>query len=129
MSPDVANDDLAAHARRLLHDVGKYIARTARNVAEGQLPPDVLRPLLLQDLYALDGTHKASALFHERALPLRAVRDDARLDRVEALLARADAIEADVRAGEDHAVLEALAICREVESTLRALAAGGGGEA
>jgi len=99
----------------LVHDVGKYVARTARN-----LPPNPTREMvdmLVRDLYELRPGQHASAVFaslaaYAGAPPLEAVR---------ALFVEIDNLEAAVRAGAPAAVARAAAIARDIESRLRAL--------
>jgi len=107
-------------AARLAHDVGKYLARIARNVPEGGPVPEALVPLLAKDLYELPGGGRPSARFEELAAPLGG---DARLDRARELLAAIDALAARVRAGEQEACAGACEMAREVDGLLRALAA------
>lgn len=105
-------------AAALAHDVGKYVARVARNV-KGDAPiPSALLPMLVRDLYELPGKVRASVRFEELAAPL----GGARIDRARACLATIDALEARVRAADLDACREACALAREVESELRALA-------
>ncbi len=47
---------------RLVHDVGKYVSRTARNLPPGEIP-DGLAELLMEDLFETDGKRDALALF------------------------------------------------------------------
>jgi len=98
---------------RLLHDVGKYVARTARNLPPA--PTTEMIEMLIRDLYELRPGRRASALFAELAPPEPA------LDGVRALLAEVDRLEPSVRAGEAAAVARAAALAREVELRLRAL--------
>lgn len=58
-------------ARRLAHDVGKYVARTARNLPPGGPPDAELVAMLARDLYELGAERRrASALLAELAAPL-----------------------------------------------------------
>ncbi len=106
-------------AALLAHDVGKYVARIARNVRAGEAFPRALASMLARDLYELPSGGRASARFEELAASLP---HDARLDRARALLAASDALEPAVRAAEERACGEACAHAREVESLLRDLA-------
>jgi predicted RNA-binding protein associated with RNAse of E/G family len=101
---------------RLVHDVGKYVARTARNLPPA--PTAEMLEMLVRDLYELRPGRRASAVFAELAPAEPA------LDGVRALLAEVDTLEPAVRAGEPAAVARAVAIAREVEQRLRALAEG-----
>lgn len=103
---------------RLAHDVGKYVARVARNVPPDGPFPAALGPLLVKDLYDLPGG-RASAVF--RDLCPAGVLDDVREK-----LARLDALEPGVRASEPGACLEACALARAIDDALRAHAGAGG---
>lgn len=118
-----AREVAAGHAARLAHDVGKYIARMARNIsAEGPVPA-ALVPLLVKDLFELAKGRRASAVYRELAEPLAAMVDEPRLRTVEARLSQLDELEVAVRAGEESAVRAAAELAREVEAALRAVAA------
>lgn len=112
----------SAQASRLLHDVGKYVARMARNIAPEGPVPAALVPLLAKDLFELAEGRPASSIFAELAGILRQLVDEPRLHTVEELLSEVDAHEADIRAGDEPAVLRGAALAREVEATLRAIA-------
>jgi hypothetical protein len=99
---------------RLVHDVGKYVARTARNLPAA--PTAEMIDMLARDLYELRPGRRASAVLAELA------PGEPALDGVRALLAEADALEPSVRAGGSAAVTRASAIACEVERRLRALA-------
>jgi len=109
-------------AARLAHDVGKYVAMTARNLAPDRPASEALVAMLARDLYALRGGERASAVLARVAAPLLALGPDARVAQAAALLAEADALEARVRGGHAEAVARAGAIAREVEQLLRAVA-------
>lgn len=111
------------------HDVGKYIARVARNVGslEGSLPP-ALQAMLLADLYGSDGKARASVRFEAllgdgAALPSLAPP----LSEVRARLEEIDALEAAVRGAEPAGVARAVLLALEVSDAIgewtRALAA------
>ncbi|HJL15717.1 MAG TPA: hypothetical protein RMH99_08680 [Sandaracinaceae bacterium LLY-WYZ-13_1] len=110
----------AEAAAALAHDVGKYVARIARNVPPHGPVPDALVPLLVADLYALPGGERPSARFEALAA---ALAEDPRVERARAGLWTIDALEAAVRAGEDDACRRACAAALEVEASLRELAA------
>jgi hypothetical protein len=102
---------------RLYHDVGKYVARTARN-----LPPEPdaeMIAMLVRDLYELRPSERASQLFAERAAGL----SHPALAEVRALLGETDTLEPRVRAREPEAVARAAELACEVEARLRTLAA------
>jgi hypothetical protein len=103
------------HLSRLIHDVGKYVSRTACN-----LPPQPTREMidmLIRDLYQLRPDQRASTVFHELAQFPGAPP----LDDVRALLAEIDALEPEVRAGASAAVARAATLARAVAARLRAL--------
>lgn len=110
-------------AAALAHDVGKYVARIARNVPEAGPVPAALVPLLAADLYEGPGGGRPSARFEALAAPLA---DEPPIARARARLAAIDALEARVRAGDEAACTRACALAREVEALLRALAAEAG---
>ncbi len=101
-------------AARLAHDVGKYVARIARNVPPEGPFPAALAPLLAKDLYALPGGERASEAF------ARLAPDEPRMAPVRAALAEIDALEAAVRAGEPEACRRAGARPRGVVAPVRA---------
>lgn len=116
-------------AATLAHDVGKYVARTARNLPDpvtAPLGPELVA-MLVRDLYALGDGERASARF-DRLIAEAAPggwsdrAGDVHLDEVRRLLAEVDALEPAVRAGEVAAVARATALARAVERRLRALA-------
>jgi len=103
----------------LVHDVGKYVARTARNLpAEGEVPR-VLIDMLCRDLYALTETQRASERFDELALELEPALDGLELDACRERFAEIDALEARVRDGDLVAVRRAAALALEIETELR----------
>ena len=100
----------------LVHDVGKYVARTARN-----LPPEPTREMvgmLVRDLYELRPGQHASTVFAS----LASFDGAPPFDDVRALFAEVDQLEAEVRAGTPAAVTRAADIARDIEARLRALA-------
>jgi hypothetical protein len=103
------------HVSRLIHDVGKYVSRTACN-----LPPEPTREMidmLIRDLYELRPAQRASAVFHELAQFPGAPP----LDDVRALFVELDALEPEVRAGAARAVARAARLACAVAARLRAL--------
>jgi hypothetical protein len=104
---------------RLVHDVGKYVARTARNLPSEPTPE--MLAMLINDLYELRPGQRASA----RLAELAAFAGAPPLDDVRVLLAEIDALEPAVRAGEPAAVTRAAALACEVEARLRRLVAHG----
>jgi hypothetical protein len=104
----VSRRDLA----RLVHDVGKYVARTARNLPPA--PTAEMVAMLVRDLYELRPGQRASA----RLAELSAFPDAPPLDDVRALFAEI-ALEPAVRAGEPAALERVAALACEVEARLR----------
>jgi hypothetical protein len=100
---------------RLAHDVGKYVARTARNL-RGPADPELVR-MLIRDLYELKPRVRASQLFAELASGL----EHPALARVAALLGETDALEPLVRRHDPTAVASAARLACEVERRLREL--------
>ena len=109
-----------AIAARLVHDVGKYIARTARNLpSTNEALPPPLHAMLLQDLY---GAREAPARRpRTRFSTLAATIDEPRLGEVRALFDTLDTLEDAVRAGQPAAVSRAVEIALRIEELLRAL--------
>jgi hypothetical protein len=97
----------------LYHDVGKRIARTARNVRDMQRTPAILA-MLVKDLYAIDGAHRASSVFEARISEIA----DADVEPIRTTLARIDALETRVRTNDAAAVDEAIALALEVEAAI-----------
>jgi hypothetical protein len=107
-------------ASRLRHDVGKYIARTARNLDQREASGPLLG-LLIEDLFAIDGEHKASERFETLAAPLFALGGDPLLEQCRELLRYIDENEEEIRRGEPAAVRDAAASALEIERLLSAL--------
>jgi hypothetical protein len=104
---------------RLVHDVGKYVARTARN-----LPPEPTREMvdmLVRDLYELRPGQHASEVFAALVAPVDGA-GALPLDDIRALFAEIDRLEPEVRAGAPAAVGRAAGLALDVEARLRALA-------
>lgn len=105
-------------AARLVHDVAKYVSRTARNLASQAPSPDLVA-MLCRDLFALP-RGRASAVFAELAGPLEmALGPRWQLERARGLLAEIDTLEAAVRAGELPALRCAVQAALAVEAILR----------
>lgn len=99
----------------LVHDVGKYIARTARNLpADGPIPA-VLLPMIVRDLYDTQPGERASELFER----LTGSREAPHLRACRKELAAIDALEERVRAGDEAAVRSAADHALAVEALLR----------
>jgi hypothetical protein len=102
----------------LLHDVAKYVARTARNLPAE--PTREMIDMLVRDLYELRPGQHASAVFAS----LAAFDGAPPFDDVRALFVELDALESDVRVGAPAAVTRAAGIARDIEARLRARAVG-----
>jgi len=114
-------DSLHRLAARLVHDVGKYIARTARNVRGQQWTPELVS-MLCRDLFEMDDG-RASRAFEDRAKPIEAlIGAQPDLEWVRELLARIDSLESQVRQGEPDALECAGRLALAVEASLRAFA-------
>lgn len=132
--PRAVRADLEKAVTELVHDVAKYIARTARNVVTppaqprpGSPPPEPLPPplhkMLIRDLYGDENLPRPRALFVPRALQIARHVPDTRLVEARARLARLDELEPEVRAGALLAIGEACTAAREIEQLIRAIAA------
>jgi hypothetical protein len=97
---------------RLYHDVGKYVARTARNLPDGPLDAELIE-MLVRDLYQLKPGRRASAVFEDQCQP------DPRLDEVRQFFCAIDKLETRVRQNDEAAVRGAAALAVEVERRLR----------
>jgi hypothetical protein len=73
--------------------------------------------MLVADLYELDGSRPASAIFRDRVSEIES--DDPRLDEVRALFERVDAVEDRVRKGDLDSVLQAARWARQISDTIR----------
>lgn len=98
--------------RALAHDVGKYVARTARNLPEGAVP-EVLVQMLVRDVFETADGVDALALFDRLAGEHAGALPEVRAE-LEALVA----MRAALHAGES--VRDAAARCLRVEALLRA---------
>jgi hypothetical protein len=106
---------------RLVHDVGKYVARTARNLPPGPVDAELVA-MLARDLFGSEREARASARL-DAIVAGDALAGHAAIASVRALLAEADDLEAPLRAGEAQAVARAAALALDVERLLRALVA------
>lgn len=109
-------------ARVLAHDVGKYVARAARNLPEeGDVPP-VLAQMLVRDVFGMRGpSGDENALQRFDRLTSDAPTDA--LGAVRERLVTLVGMEAELRAG--RRIREAAAQCLAVDAALRALLPGG----
>jgi hypothetical protein len=107
-------------AARLAHDVGKYVARTAHNVAPSAWTPALSR-MLCRDLFEL-AAGRASMVFEALANPIEALAGaQPELDQARRLLAEIDRLEPAVRVGEVSALVRAAVLALAVEEALRDL--------
>jgi hypothetical protein len=119
-SPSAEIEEVRRLAGRLVHDVGKYVARTAHNVAPGDWTPE-LAGMLRRDLYQLAGG-RASVVFEVLASPVEALAvSRPQLAAARGFLAEIDRLEPTLRAGEVRALDRAAALALAVEKTLRDL--------
>jgi hypothetical protein len=107
-------------ARALCHDIGKYIARTARNVRDAEWTPELVT-MLLADLYDLRGG-RALAVFLRLA-----PAEESPLARLpawtaaHAALRELDTMEAKLRSRDRLALDQACRLALEVDNCLRQL--------
>jgi hypothetical protein len=113
--------EVAGLTARLAHDVGKYVARTAHNVAPGGWNLQ-LASMLWRDLFDLGGGF-ASVLFEARAKPLEdLIGCRPGLAEARRLFVEIDRLEVAVRAGDTSALEHAATLALAVETALRHLA-------
>jgi hypothetical protein len=120
MSPDEANRQ---GLLLLVHDVGKYIARTARNLGTPPalpLAPPLFR-MLLADLYEGRQGQRPSHRFAELQQLVRTPELATPLDEVASLLSDLDRMEDAVRAADSAALVAAIAGAQAIDRKLRAL--------
>lgn len=107
--------------RALVHDVGKYVSRVARNVPVDGPVPAALAPLLIQDLYATWRGRPA----RERFEADRAALAPALARALEPLFAELSALEPAVRRQEDAALRRAVQLALAIDRALRHAAEAG----
>ena len=107
---------------QLVHDVGKYVARTARNLPAAEPVDAVLVAMLCRDVYGDPGKPRPAVRFAELAGELGSFLPDAPLPTIAQKFTELDAIEAAVRNGQPAAVARAATLALQVEQQLRALA-------
>jgi len=105
----------------LVHDVGKYVSRTAQNLPESTVP-EVLVQMMVKDLFELNNGKSASDAFELLTAPLQELIDSSKLERCRSLLMDIDALESEIRRGQDAALRSAASRAIEVSSLLRSLA-------
>jgi len=108
-------------ASALAHDVGKYVARTARNMPDGTWTPERVS-MLLRDLYDLRG-ERALQAFLRLAPPVTSpLASFPEWTTAHDLLCELDAMERELRARNEPALQSAARRALRVESALRELA-------
>jgi hypothetical protein len=107
----------------LVHDVGKYLARTARNLPAGEPVDAELVVMLCRDLYGDAVGTRPAIRFSTLAAALQPLFPEAPLAPIASHFATLDDLEAAVRAGKPAAVARAAALALQIEAQLRALAA------
>ncbi len=101
--------------RRLAHDVGKYVARTARNLPPGR-PAAPLHAMLVADLYGAPGAPGPLAVFDALSKGIDEPAVEAARERLRAI----GGLEDDVRRGDGAAIERAAALALEVDELLHA---------
>lgn len=108
-------------ARKLAHDVGKYVARVARNLPPKGPIPGVLVDMLYKDVFgAADGTPTPRERFEALAAALGT--QDARLADVRARFARITALERELAGGTELVVRSVAADALAIDQALASLA-------
>ena len=111
---------MSVDRERVLHDVGKYVARTAMNLPEGALVAPALAELMLRDVYGRGDEPRMSETFDD----LVGEADDPVLAECRECLRAIDALEAEARAGEADALGRIATLARSVAAQLKAWARG-----
>lgn len=106
----------------LVHDVGKYVARTARNLGDAPITPLAapLLQMLLDDCFGSATTLRPSLRFAELRQQLAAVNPNVDLSAVATGLSALDSLESLIRADNAPAVARAVALAKQIEADLRA---------
>lgn len=107
---------------QLLHDVGKYLTRTARNLPASEAIDGGLVEMLCRDLYGAAGSERPAARLSALVAEFPPAFSDKRLEQAAATLAELERCEPAVRSGRADAVARAAALALQVEQLLRALA-------
>jgi hypothetical protein len=108
-------------ASALAHDVGKYVARTARNVSDGVWTPELVR-MLLRDLYDLHGERALHAFLRLAPAETSPLSSFPEWTTAHDLLCKLDTMEPELRAQHAPALQSAARRALLVESALRELA-------
>ena len=108
-------------ARKLAHDVGKYVSRAARNLPKSGPIPPVILDMLFRDLF---GTSSAGLTPSQRfeALARELASDDPRLTDVRARFARIAALERELAVGTELVVRAVAADALAIDQALASLA-------
>ncbi len=108
---------------RLVHDVGKYVARTARNLGNSPTLPlsAPLLGMLLADLYEGKQGKRPSVRFAELRQQIATPELAKPLDEISALLAEIDRFENAVRSADSNAIVCVTDLAQRIDSRLRAL--------
>lgn len=113
--------DIRRAASALAHDVGKYVARTARNVPDGAWTPE-LASMLLRDLYDLRGEHALHAFLRLAPAATSPLAAFPEWTTAHDLLRELDTLEPALRALEAPALQDAARLALLVERALAELA-------
>ena len=108
-------------AAALAHDVGKYVARTARNVPDGGWTPDLVS-MLLRDLYDLRGERALQVFLRLAPAATSPLAGFPEWTTAHDLLCELDAMERELRAGHAPSLQSAALRALQVESALQELA-------
>jgi hypothetical protein len=107
---------------QLVHDVGKYLARTARNLPAAESIDAGLIAMLCRDLYGDPGKPSPAARFTALSAELQPLLPAAPLPAIAAMFNELTDLAVAVRAGQPAAVTRATTLALQVEQQLRALA-------
>jgi len=108
-------------ASALAHDVGKYVARTARNVSDGAWTPELVN-MLLRDLYDLRGERALQAFLRLAPAATSPLAGFPEWTTAHDLLLELDAMEPELRAGHVPTLQRAALSALKVEGALQDLA-------
>lgn len=116
----MASATLKALTRALAHDVGKYIARTARNVAAGSWTTE-LAVMLLDDLFDEHGERALQAFMRLSSGAEHALAQFPEWTTAHDALVMLDGMESELRKGDRVSMDQAARLALTVEAALRAL--------
>jgi hypothetical protein len=108
-------------ARKLAHDVGKYVARAARNLPKTGAIPGVLVDMLWKDVFGTLGNGRTAREQFEQLASELAI-DDPRLTDVRERFARIAALERELAGGTELVVRSIAADALAIEQALLSLA-------